>query len=405
MTACFTTGCNDDETAPALKGVVLDVSDITVIKGQTAQLSFTVSPDDAQYTAVYWKSEDETVATVDQNGLVTGVKIGETSVSVTIDAFHADCRITVKGGPVEELILDRTALSLFTNGTAQLSCTYFPEDAEASELTWKSSDETIATVDETGLVTACNPGSAVVTAAMNNIEATCEVTVAAPAAVGDYFYADGTWSADLDPAKTCIGIVCYAGQHENDKSDYSATGIGSVKCHGYVVPLRDACEKDCAWGPQGPNLGNYPVDDEGKAIANANATDGPQTDWSGYLYTENIRNAAADAGGLSADKIEGYPATYHAVNFDVEAPATTSGWFLPAISQVYAMTQQNDRIVSAGGTAFKVKEWYVSSSEEGVTTPEDYAVYYTYAAVNPRYAFSSDGKDISCFAVRAMLAF
>ena len=88
--------------------------------------------------------------------------------------------------------------------------------------------------------------------------------------IGDYYYSDGTWSdgglrklyadgtmewAEPQPqpesGKTVIAIVFHAGHHANDGSDYSATGIGQQKCHGYAVALQNATSNDCRWGDYG----------------------------------------------------------------------------------------------------------------------------------------------------------
>ena len=261
--------------APELEGVTVEPSQITVVKGETAELSFAVTPKDASWEGVYWQSSDETVATVDQDGVVTAVATGTAEISVHVDSFNDVCTVTVKGGPLESLVLNETALSLFVGGTSQLSFTYNPEDADfdPSSAKWSSADETVATVDGTGLVTAVGAGETTVTLTAGEITAECSVSVTGEASVGDFFYSDGTWSADLDPDKTCIGVVFYAGHHENDLSDYSSTGIGSVKCHGYVVALHDASPADCIhWGPNDVLLENYPLDEDGEPVVISNFT-------------------------------------------------------------------------------------------------------------------------------------
>ena len=77
-----------------------------------------------------------------------------------------------------------------------------------------------------------------------------------PPKVGDYFYSDGTFSTEREASKTCIGIVFYVGQHENDGSDYSATGIGQAKCHGYAVAVQDAAS-NCIWGASAKKVGQH----------------------------------------------------------------------------------------------------------------------------------------------------
>lgn len=385
--------------APELEGVTVEPSQITVVKGETAELSFAVTPKDASWEGVYWQSSDETVATVDQDGVVTAVATGTAEISVHVDSFNDVCTVTVKGGPLESLVLNETALSLFVGGTSQLSFTYNPEDADfdPSSAKWSSADETVATVDGTGLVTAVGTGETTVTLTAGEITAECSVSVTGEASVGDFFYSDGTWSADLDSDKTCIGVVFYAGHHENDLSDYSSTGIGSVKCHGYVLALNNANEEVCAWGPNA-DLGNYPLDEDGDGYM-LNSGNVKDADYSGFLHTMNMKAAAA--GGLSS-ALEGYPAAWYALGYDVDAPENTSDWFLPSISQLYAALTEIvlEKVEQANGYMPRNQECYASSTEDG-SYPES-SICYAWYGIN---MCSWDAKDMSRYYVRSVLAF
>lgn len=164
---------------------------------------------------------------------------------------------------------------------------------------------------------------------------------------GDYYYSDGTYSdggvrkifidefdsysiidkEDIAPLKDkeVIGYVIYAGHHENDKSDYSNTGIGKEKCNGYVIAYSKANQSTNIWGPS-TELGLY------------DKTVNDFIDWSGYKYTQKIIEAAGGIDNLNPTEISGYPATYFAVvDYDtqVKAPESSSGWFLPSSGQLY----------------------------------------------------------------------
>ena len=217
------------------------------------------------------------------------------------------------------------------------------------------------------------------------------------ASVGDFFYSDGTWSAELNPDKTCIGVVFYAGHHENDLSDYSSTGIGSVKCHGYVLALNNANEEVCAWGPNA-DLGNYPLDEDGDGYM-LNSGNVKDADYSGFLHTMNMKAAAA--GGLSS-ALEGYPAAWYALGYDVDAPENTSDWFLPSISQLYAALTETvlEKVEQANGYMPQNQECYASSTEDG-SYPES-SICYVWYGIN---MCSWDAKDMSRYYVRSVLAF
>ena len=225
--------------------------------------------------------------------------------------------------------------------------------------------------------------------------------------MGDYLCknSDGNWyiiPGEEMPNEECIAIVFHAGHHENDGSDYSATGIGSGKCHGYAVALQDATSSYCMWGVYGTELGLYPKNTDGSALNNYS---NPSIDWSGYSYTRTIITAAGGKENLNATEQSGYPATYYAVvdyeNNKAQAPANSSGWFLPSIGQMWIVYQNRTSLFDgkAGVSGLQV-DWYWSSSEY-YSLPASHALYVD---VNDGGVYNLD-KDNSYSCVRPVLAF
>jgi len=169
-------------TSSPVSGIQLNESTVTIHKGLTHQLTATVLPSDASNTNVIWSSTDETVATVDENGLVTAVGKGTAMIiALTEEGYKsAMCTVTVDN-VVTSVTLNNEALTIAKNGTAQLTATCTPADADDLSLTWASSDETVATVDATGQVTAIGKGTATITVtAATGVSAQCVVTVTNP---------------------------------------------------------------------------------------------------------------------------------------------------------------------------------------------------------------------------------
>ena len=135
---------------------------------------------DLQGNSVVWSSSDETVATVDQNGLISPVSIGQTTITATVGTVAANATITVADGPVTNLQLDNSELELFREDQATLAISVLEADVEL-ELTgdpvWSSSNTGVATVDENGNITAIAVGTTTISVTVDNAIATCEVTV------------------------------------------------------------------------------------------------------------------------------------------------------------------------------------------------------------------------------------
>lgn len=224
--------------------------------------------------------------------------------------------------------------------------------------------------------------------------------------MGDYLCknSDGNWyiiPGEEMPNEECIAIVFHAGHHENDASDYSATGIGQQKCHGYAIALQDATNGYCQWGVYGTELGCCPTDGSGN-IQNNYST--PDIDWSGYAWTQKIIAAAGGTGNLNAAEDSGYPATYYAVvdyASKVPSPANSSGWFLPSIGQMWNVYQNRTSLFDGKTVVSGLKsDWYWSSSEY-CYYPADVALYVIvyYGLVD------YDSKNYRDSYVRPVLAF
>ena len=178
-----TATCKVTVTPKLVTSVILDESELTIEKGSTGQLNATVAPDDADNLGLTWTSDNEEVATVDENGLVTAVSVGEANITATAvdgSGVTATCKVTVTPKLVTSVILDESELTIEKNFTEQLTATVAPDDADNLSLTWTSDNEEVATVDENGLVTAVGEGTATITATANDgsgVSASCVVTV------------------------------------------------------------------------------------------------------------------------------------------------------------------------------------------------------------------------------------
>ena len=156
--------------------VKLDKSKITVVEGKSEPLTATITPAGGKYTSASFTSSNKKVATVDENGLVTGLRSGYATITAKLPNGSAStCIVTVKKAQVK---LDQTKLSVYEGKSAALTATIIPADGLYTTVTYSSSNPKVATVDENGLVTGLKSGSSVITAKLpSGTKATCNVTV------------------------------------------------------------------------------------------------------------------------------------------------------------------------------------------------------------------------------------
>ncbi len=170
-------------TTVAVTGVALNKTSLSLVEGSSETLTATVAPDNATNKAVSWKSSDAAVASVDGSGKVTAVKAGSATITVTTTdgSKTATCSVTVtpKAVSVTGVSIDKTKLELTKDETAQLSATVAPDNATDKSLEWSSSDAKVATVDNTGKVTAVDAGIATISVKTKDggKTATCSVKV------------------------------------------------------------------------------------------------------------------------------------------------------------------------------------------------------------------------------------
>ena len=164
-------------TPVKVEKVTLVPESLNLLVGEEAELSYTVEPENADIESVTWSSSDAAVATVSE-GKVTAVAAGQAVIALKVNDVEARCSVTVEEPfiPVESITLSMTEISLLEGTDYQLTATVLPENATDPSVSWASSDEEVATV-ENGLVKALKEGTAVISAKAGEQEARCTVTV------------------------------------------------------------------------------------------------------------------------------------------------------------------------------------------------------------------------------------
>ena len=176
----------DDSVIYKVTKVELNKTSLTLDVGNSDTLIAAITPDNATDKSVTWESSAPGVATVDTSGKVTAVAPGTATITVTTTdgGFTDTCQVTVTAAtvPVSGVTLSQNQASLYYNrtpNTLTLTATVAPANATNQNVTWASSDPSVATVDAAGKVTAVAPGTATITATTvdGGFTAICTVTV------------------------------------------------------------------------------------------------------------------------------------------------------------------------------------------------------------------------------------
>lgn len=271
------------EVVPIEK-IVLDKTSLKLKEGATATLKATVYPTDQKTASVQWISVNSNIASVDDNGVVTAVSAGSTKIKVVASddpTKFAECSVDVLAPvKVDEITLDKTSETLAVGGSVALTATVAPADAEDKSIAWSSSNTSVATVDQNGVVTAKAVGSATITAKSkdgSNVSATCTITV-----VSKLVPVKGIDWVNNPPKTLYVG----------DKQSYAS----------YVkINPSDATNKNIIWQVQQGGVltlkdGIYTANKEGQCNVIAKTEDG------GYTCTITVTVKAVSVTGVSISK-------------------------------------------------------------------------------------------------------
>lgn len=232
-TSALCLSCKREEQAAG--EVQLSKTSITLEVG--SEITLTATTTNGQ--TIIWSSKDLTVATVTEQGVVTAVKIGTTEIVATAGDIYATCILTVREPEIKEglmLKLDKTSITLNvrTNNEAILTPTVTELGAqiEGIAVTWRSSDQTVATVSG-GKITARNIGDCEIICRVEKdgewAEAKCTLTVLGEVALD--FRADGT-NLILGEEFTLSPIVKVDGEPSTEKIEWRVSNRNVLKDNG-----------------------------------------------------------------------------------------------------------------------------------------------------------------------------
>ncbi len=164
------------------KSVALLDSNLSIdIDEKDKQLKVSLYPENTTFSKLVWKSSDERVLQVDEEGKLLPISVGKVDITAsTINGYSATCHVTVKNRPLTEIVLNKSSFSCERDDTFQLKVVeWIPENTtDDKNVTWTTSDEKVATISENGYVVAKKSGEVDIKATTKTgINAICHVTV------------------------------------------------------------------------------------------------------------------------------------------------------------------------------------------------------------------------------------
>ncbi|MBR4208455.1 MAG: Ig-like domain-containing protein [Lachnospiraceae bacterium] len=354
------------------------VSDFEIEKNDKRQLTAYVMPSDASDKAVIWSSSDETIATVSSTGMVTAKAGGNAVITAKTNdgGKTASCNVTV--------IVSASGVSISCNGehtdniktditdTVQLNANVFPSDATNKNVSWSTSDETVATVNTDGLVTPADVGNAVITVTSEDGSYTAECSIEVVISVGS------------------VSISC----NGKSISDFMLEKNDTKQLNACVLPL-NATDKSVVWSSSDETVatvnseGLVTAKKEGTAVIRVTTTDGGKSDSCGITVPTHVDTVSISCNGEKADALKlerGENEQLFAYISPLDTTDKSVSWYS---SDEDILTIDSEGIVTAQakGTAIVT----VTTSDGGKTATCEIEVIVPVKAVS----ISSNGEDIS----------
>gem|GEM_PF-1036831 len=249
ITATTADGSKTSSCIVTVNNAVVTVTSVALNKttdaltvGSTDTLSAIVAPINATNKAVTWASSNTNVATVDNTGIVTAVSAGTATITATTadGSKTSSCIVTVNNAvvTVTSVALNKTTDALTVGSTDTLTAIVAPINATNKAVTWASSNTNVATVDNTGKVTAVSAGTATITATTADGSKTASCTINIP-------------------------VVKTSGVNLNKTSD--SLIVGDIDTLTTAITPSNATNQSVTWSSSNPEIAT--VDNTGKVTA------------------------------------------------------------------------------------------------------------------------------------------
>lgn len=323
--------CDVNVTGIPVTNITLNRTTGSLKVGESLALSATVLPANAYNKSVTWASDNESIVTVDENGMVTAILEGKANVtvaSVSNPEVSAVCEIEVTPTPVSAIQLNLSSSSIEVGQQVQLEATVLPATATNKSLNWRSDNPSIATVDENGFVTGIALGSATIFAEATDgsgVTVSCRVSVV-PTIATDITIETPS-STTFKVGETIVLSAIVSPDNTSDKSVVWLSKDTNIA----VVSPDNATNKSLSWNSNNESIAT--VDQNGLVTGisvgavdiNARATDG--------------------SGVIQAIRINVVPTPVETVSISADGPTTLKATETVQLSALISPSNATDKNV------------------------------------------------------------
>ncbi len=239
----------------AMVSMELDKSSLSLAQNETYKLTASYTPSDASST-IFWISSDNSVASVDQSGNVKAIGEGSATITASTGAREATCTVTVSKKEIATLSLNYGKKYMNVGEVFVLNAIITPNDLSDAKVTWDSSDDTVAAVNSSGVVTAKGVGVCEITATAGGKSDKCTVSVGERTVetvslnydkksmyVGDVFALNAVvLPEDAVDSKVTWDSSDYTVAAVNSSGVVTAKGIGSCTITAKAGGVTDSCK-------------------------------------------------------------------------------------------------------------------------------------------------------------------
>ena len=404
-------------------------TDYKMCLGDTFNMKATVNPSAADQTVkwlCYSAASEASFTNIDlSTGVFTPQYVGYYNIEARSAYEYRDIygkmhtfeyvrnSITVQVLPIDiqSATLSQTTLQMLVGNSASLEVAITPSNATYKNITWTSSNESVAKINSNGIITAFAAGETTITARQeeNDITLTCTLTVTEPVRdfkIGDYYHEDGTISSTKISGKKVVGVVCAVNDvtgHDSKLKEDKPTCNNGLVMHIYdAVPVQ--------WQISGTSISDWAVENGFSTLEGARSVSGESTNTYGELLPDGERlcgysNTKAIKAFMARSDYEalGEGSEVHLFdNWTKTAPEGTSGWYVPSIAEWLVIAQNTDllqeKCKALGGDPFSSGGYWTST--EGLDVGS-WAVYMD--ILNNR--FHANRQKSNKHAVRYVFAF